>query len=64
VVNFTPRPLYPQGKILWYPSDRRLDGPQSRSARGGEEYNIKIKEIVWMWTGFIWLRIGTSGGLL
>jgi hypothetical protein len=37
VVSFTPRPLYPQGKSLWYPSDRRLGGPQSRSGRGGEE---------------------------
>jgi hypothetical protein len=37
VVNFTPRPLYPQGKSLWYPLDRRLGGPQSRSGRGGEE---------------------------
>jgi hypothetical protein len=33
------QPLYPQGKSLWYPLDRRLDGPQSRSGRGGEEKN-------------------------
>jgi hypothetical protein len=39
VVSFTPRPLYPQGKSPWYPSDRRLGGPQSRSGRGGEEKN-------------------------
>jgi hypothetical protein len=31
------RPLYPQGKTLWYPLDRRLGGPQSRFGRGGEE---------------------------
>jgi hypothetical protein len=31
VVSFTPR--------LWYPLDRRLGGPQSRSGRGGEEKN-------------------------
>jgi hypothetical protein len=37
VVSFTPRPLYPQGKTSWYPLDRRLGGPQSRSGRGGEE---------------------------
>jgi hypothetical protein len=24
VVSFTPRPLYPQGKSPWHPSDRRL----------------------------------------
>jgi len=24
VVNFTPRPLYPQGKIPWYSLGRRL----------------------------------------
>jgi hypothetical protein len=34
-----PRPLYSQGKSLWYPSDRRLGGLQSRSGRGGEEKN-------------------------
>jgi hypothetical protein len=39
VVNFTPLPLYPQGKSPWYPLDRRLGGPQSRSERGGEEKN-------------------------
>jgi hypothetical protein len=26
----------PPGKNSWYPLDRRLDGPQSRSGRGGE----------------------------
>jgi hypothetical protein len=31
-MSFTPRPLHPQ-----YPLDRRLDGPQSRCGRGGEE---------------------------
>jgi len=30
---------YPQGKSPWYPLDRRLGGPQSRSGRGGEEKN-------------------------
>jgi hypothetical protein len=39
VVSFTLRPLYPQGKSSWYPLDRRLGGPQSRSGRGGEEKN-------------------------
>jgi hypothetical protein len=28
-VNFTPRPLYPQGKSPWYPLDRRLVGPRT-----------------------------------
>jgi hypothetical protein len=39
VISFTPRPLYPQGKSPWYPLDRRLGGPQSRSRSGGEEKN-------------------------
>jgi len=39
VVNFTPRPLDPQGKSPWYPLDLRLGGPQIRSGRGGEEKN-------------------------
>jgi hypothetical protein len=34
VISFTPRPLHPQGKCPWYPLDRRLGGPQSRSGRG------------------------------
>jgi hypothetical protein len=37
VVSFTPRLLYFQGKSPWYPLDRRLGEPQSRSGRGGEE---------------------------
>jgi hypothetical protein len=31
--------LYPQGKSPWYPLDRRLGGPQSRSGRDGGEKN-------------------------
>jgi hypothetical protein len=29
----------PQERSPWYPLDRRLGGPQSRSGRGGEERN-------------------------
>jgi hypothetical protein len=36
-VSFTPQPLYLQRKSPWYPLDRRPDGPQIRSRRGGEE---------------------------
>jgi hypothetical protein len=39
VVSFTPQPLYSQGKIPWYPLDRRLGELQRRSERGGEEKN-------------------------
>jgi hypothetical protein len=39
MVSFTPQPLYPQEKSTWYPLDRRLGGPQSRSGHGGEEKN-------------------------
>jgi len=38
-VNFTPRPLYPQGKGPWYSMDRRLGGFQSRSGYGSEVKN-------------------------
>jgi len=31
--------LYPQEKSPWYPSDRRMGGPQSQSGHGGEEKN-------------------------
>jgi len=33
-----PAALTPR-KSQWYPLDRRLDGPKSRSGRGGEEKN-------------------------
>jgi hypothetical protein len=39
VVIFTPRPLYSQGKSLWYPLVRRLGGQQIRSGHRGEERN-------------------------
>jgi hypothetical protein len=42
VVSFTPLPLYPQGNSPWYPLERRLGGPQSRSRRGGEEKNSQL----------------------
>jgi hypothetical protein len=37
VVGFTPRPLYPTGDSSRYPLCGRLNGPQSRSGRYGEE---------------------------
>jgi hypothetical protein len=42
VVRFIPRPLYPQGLSPWYPLDRRLSGPHSRSEHGGEEKKPRI----------------------
>jgi hypothetical protein len=39
MVSFTPRPLYPNEKKIWYPLDRRLGGLQSRSGGGGKEKN-------------------------
>jgi hypothetical protein len=41
VISFTLRLLYPRGKSPRYPLDRRLDGPQSRSGRGGEKKNFQ-----------------------
>jgi hypothetical protein len=43
VVSFRPQPLYPQGKTLWYPLDRRLSGSQCRSGRDGEEKNSQLR---------------------
>jgi hypothetical protein len=39
VSSFTIRLLYPQRKGPYYPLDRRLGEPQSRSGSGGEENN-------------------------
>jgi hypothetical protein len=40
-VSFMLRPLYPQEKSHWCPLNRRVDGPQSRSGRGGVEKNSR-----------------------
>jgi hypothetical protein len=40
VVSFTPRLLYPRGKSIRYPLDKRLGGPQSRSGRHGAEKSL------------------------
>jgi hypothetical protein len=37
VVSFTPPSLHPQGNSPWYPLERRLSGPQSRSGRSDEK---------------------------
>jgi len=34
--------LYVQVKNTWYPLDRRLGGPQSRSGNSGEKKNSKL----------------------
>jgi hypothetical protein len=41
IASFTTRALYHQGKSPWYPLDRTLGDPQSRSGHGGEEKNSK-----------------------
>jgi hypothetical protein len=59
VVNFTPLPLYPQGKSLLYPLDRRLGGPQNRSERGGEGQNSQplpgLEPLILKWLCVCWL---------
>jgi hypothetical protein len=40
VVSFTPRPLDPREKSPWYPLDRTLGRPQSRSGRCEEEKHL------------------------
>jgi hypothetical protein len=40
VVSFTPQPLYSREKSPPFPLERRKDGPQSMSGRGGEEKKI------------------------
>jgi hypothetical protein len=39
VFSFTTSPLYPQGKIPWYPLDRRLVEPHSWCGHGSEDKN-------------------------
>jgi hypothetical protein len=38
-----PLPLYPRRKSPWYPLDRRLGGPQSRSGCCGEDKNLELQ---------------------
>jgi hypothetical protein len=45
MVSFTFRPLYLQGKGRWWPLDRRLGGPQSRSGRGDEKKSQPLPRI-------------------
>jgi hypothetical protein len=44
----------PEGK-------RPLGRPRCRWKNGSK---MDLREIVWGWSGFSWLRIGTGGGLL
>jgi hypothetical protein len=37
VVTFTARPLYPGGKSLQYPLDRKVCGHQSQAGRGDDK---------------------------
>jgi hypothetical protein len=46
VVSFTPQPLYSQRKSSWYPLDRRLSGPQSRSGRDSKEKNSQPPPVI------------------
>ena len=39
-VSFTPRPLYPQGKMACYPLCRMLGGPQSWPCHFGKDINL------------------------
>jgi hypothetical protein len=41
VVNFTPRPLYPQGRSPWYPLDRRLGGRRRKIPSPRRESNSR-----------------------
>jgi hypothetical protein len=43
VVSFTPLPLYPRGKMLQYPLDIRLGGPQRSSERYGKVKILDLK---------------------
>jgi hypothetical protein len=42
MVRITHRSLCFQVKSTWYPLNRRLGGPQSRSGRGDEEKNSQL----------------------
>jgi hypothetical protein len=45
VVSITPLPLYPRGKRLRYPLNRRLGEPQSRFGRCEQEKNLALPGI-------------------
>jgi hypothetical protein len=45
MATLMPRLLYPRGKRTRNPSDRKLDGPQNRSKRRGEEKIFRLAGI-------------------
>ena len=48
--------------LMWKPEGRRpLERPRHRWE---DNFKMDLREVGWAWTGSIWLRIGTDGGLL
>jgi hypothetical protein len=46
-----------------------VEEPQETTSKTGEDEGIILKLILWkqggsVWTGFVWLRIGTGGWFL
>jgi hypothetical protein len=48
--------------LVGYPDGKRSIGRPRY--RWEDDIKMDLREIGWVWIGFIWLRIGTSGGLL
>jgi hypothetical protein len=49
--------------LVWRPEERRPLGRHRR--RWEDNITMDLQEVGWRaWTGLIWLRIGTGGGLL
>jgi hypothetical protein len=48
--------------LVWKPEAKRALGRPMR--RREDNLRMNLMEIRWVWNGFVWLRIGTSGGLL
>lgn len=55
-----------EGKcILSFGGKTEGESPLGRCGHKGQDnYEMDIEEMAWRWSRFMWLRIGTSGGLL
>jgi hypothetical protein len=51
-------------RVFWWEITKERNNSEDRVADGRMESEYILGRLVGLWSGFGWLRIGTSGGLL